>query len=159
MLSDLSQGSDEVILDQFNYAQHKHVPITSVKLENLVEIHKSAQIDIRPIKPCDMNGTTKFNFHRINMTEELNTVTFKLKFKESYETVIDILDDLKYIYGLELKTKEIHNDMVFEEEPFDIVFTDRCLLYTGKIRVLLFKSLDGRITKTELNGFEVPENV
>lgn len=166
--SDLSQTSENVLLDLFNVDFQKHLDTTKVKLsapQSVVDTGSGdTTIIITPTKPCDLNGETRYYYNRVNLDVLLyDGVEIDAG---QYRNVSDILKVIADSYGINISAREVYPKAITDaflrgaEELVLKINLYKCVLYRGEIKVRVSNNtLASRILNTMLNGFINPEEI
>lgn len=160
MLSDLSQGSKLYLLDQFNYLHHKQLTLQDVRISRRTDLINSSVVYIKPIRACNLNIETMFEYNRLDMAEFFDTHMLDIPDNPSrYITKSDLLDYISYYYGIEIKSFEIMDELIVRDGSgvVKIEFNDlRSDVYTGFINIRLISGgLADRLFNNMLNGFDI----
>lgn len=159
MLSDLSQGSNDVILDQYNIQHQTHIKRTDVVMRKREDLSDTlSHIEIVPMVACDMNGSCLFQYNRCNITELLDGMVLEvdtLNTRKIYAR--EILPQLNERYGIKLGPTEIFNEKLILPGQNEIhINSNISNLYYGKFNVYVkHLTLKDRIAKTTLDGFSL----
>lgn len=165
-VSDLSQESEDVVLDMFNYQNQKHVNRTNVRLSKAKTVvdtgNGNTTIVLTATRPTDINGTARHYYNRVDLSSYLSDEILGLP-RIDYNSIGDILEAVSMHHGINISAREVYpikipTDFLNGNAPLELrINVMNSVLYKGSFQVRVdYVSLASRIRNNMLNGFYPP---